>query len=213
MTTHRQEIPSPGAWMKHTVLVISDIPALRQGLATSLRRSRLSVVERERWPSERILPDDTAIVWTCDDTDALVSIRGRARSDRDLSLVVLLRKPSVSATALAVEAGAAAVAGWDVDGPTLVALVDAACTGLVAVPRRVARRMAAGASSQAPVDLTEDERHVLADLCQGVSVSQLAVRLGYSERETFRRLAQLYRKMGVANRTGAVMAAARWGYG
>ena len=199
--------------MKRTVLVISDIPALRHGLATSLRRSRMSVVEHERWPSDLTHSDDTAIVWTCDDTDDLVSIRGRTRADRDLPLVVLVRQPSISATAEAVDAGAAAVAGWDVDEAMLAALVEAACTGLVAVPRSAARRMAAGASAQVPVDLTDDERRVLADLCQGVSVSRLAVRLGYSERETFRRLAQLYRKIGVANRTGAVMAAARWGFG
>jgi DNA-binding NarL/FixJ family response regulator len=199
--------------MRRTALVISDIPALRRGLATSLRASRVTVVEHERWPAELAHTDDTAIVWTCDDVAELASIHQRTRTDRDVPLVVLLRQQSVVATAQAVDAGAAAVAGWDVDAPALLALVEAACTGLAAVPRHVARRMAAGAQAQTPVELTDDERQVLADLCQGVSVSRMALRLGYSERETFRRLAHLYRKIGVANRTGAVMAAARWGLG
>lgn len=199
--------------MRRTAVIICDIPALRHGLATALRRMRVTVTEHERWPAELSYSDDQAIVWTCDDPDDLITLRGHARADRDLALVVLLRQPSVGSCAQAVEAGAAAVAGWDVDGPTLAALVEAACRGLVTVPRDAALRMAETARVQMPADLTDEEHRVLADLCQGLSVSRVAARLGYSERETFRRLSHLYRKIGVDNRTGAVMAAARWGVG
>lgn len=197
--------------MRPATVVISEIPALRRGLATSLRRLRFSVEERDCWPTEVDAAVAPAIVWTCEHSSEVGPARARARPDRDLRLVVLLRAPTTPAVAEALCSGAAAVAGWDVDGPALAALLECADNALVAVPRELAVGLAESADVQPPVGLSEDDRTLLSYLCRGGPVSHLAPRLGYSERETYRRLGDLYRRIGAANRTAAVVAATRWG--
>jgi DNA-binding NarL/FixJ family response regulator len=199
--------------MRPATAVISEIPALRRGLAASLRQLRFTVHEHARWPVDIDLAPSPAIVWTCEHSSEVARVRGRARPDRDLRLVVLLRHPTTAGVADALCSGAAAVAGWDVDGPALAALVECADNCLVAVPRELAVGLAESADVQPPVGLSEDDRTLLSYLCRGGPVSHLAPRLGYSERETYRRLGDLYRRIGAANRTAAVVAATRWGIG
>ena len=59
--------------------------------------------------------------------------------------------------------------------------------------------------------ITGDEAEWLRALADGATVAALAERIGYSERETFRMLGELYAKVGVRNRTEAIIWATRHG--
>ncbi|MDQ3641282.1 MAG: hypothetical protein M3450_07420 [Actinomycetota bacterium] len=51
----------------------------------------------------------------------------------------------------------------------------------------------------------------LQTLARGATVARLAGEVGYSEREMFRILSNLYQRMGVVSRTEALVQAAQWG--
>lgn len=53
-------------------------------------------------------------------------------------------------------------------------------------------------------DLREDERRLLARLASGLPVVEVAADLGYSERSIYRRLAELWHKLGVTGRVEGV---------
>lgn len=53
---------------------------------------------------------------------------------------------------------------------------------------------------------------MLQALAHGSTVHELAQEVGYSERELFRILADLYRRMGVSNRSEAIVQVAMWGF-
>ena len=59
--------------------------------------------------------------------------------------------------------------------------------------------------------LTEDDFVNINGLAAGATVAELAEGAGYSEREMFRILKQLYAALGVENRTQAIIWATRHG--
>ena len=59
--------------------------------------------------------------------------------------------------------------------------------------------------------LSRVEADWLRALGRGTTVTALAGRSSYSEREVYRRLGALYRKLGARNRAEALVAAARFG--
>jgi DNA-binding NarL/FixJ family response regulator len=59
--------------------------------------------------------------------------------------------------------------------------------------------------------VTEEEVGWLADLAAGETVARIAHETGYSERAMFRRLREVYERLGVTSRTEAIVAAERLG--
>ncbi len=59
--------------------------------------------------------------------------------------------------------------------------------------------------------LSGTDRKLLQGLAAGDTVAEVAAQVGYSERETFRRLKQLYTRMGVNGRGPAIVRAVQWG--
>lgn len=59
--------------------------------------------------------------------------------------------------------------------------------------------------------LTETDRDVLGHLAEGITVAALAERLNRSERDCYRILTELYRRMRVSGRAQALVRAASWG--
>ena len=72
--------------------------------------------------------------------------------------------------------------------------------------------MARSAASGAPGrPLRNQEVAWLRALAEGLTIREVAERSAYSEREMFRKLRRLYRKMGVGGRIPALIRASRWG--
>jgi DNA-binding NarL/FixJ family response regulator len=69
------------------------------------------------------------------------------------------------------------------------------------------RKLAASQPEADTGPLTAQEIDWLRRLTDGTSVSRLADHVGYSERMMFRLLAQTYAKLGVDNRTKAIIQA------
>lgn len=114
--------------------------------------------------------------------------------------------------------GVGAHAVVDVSSPPedLLWAIAAALEGRAILPGRVMLDLVAmlpdGAVAVDHVveSITGEELRWLRTLAQGSTVLQLAVEVGYSEREMYRRLRRLYDKLGVNDRTGALMLLSRW---
>jgi DNA-binding NarL/FixJ family response regulator len=130
----------------------------------------------------------------------------------DLVVVALVRDASPDAFCQALSLGACSAAGWDATGEEVIALLAAGLQDRSIIPTPVARRLARQRSGGQPaVGLTEMQVEWLSRLASGVTVSALAARAGYSEREMYRLLAATYQVLGTENRSQALVKAARWG--
>ncbi len=83
----------------------------------------------------------------------------------------------------------------------------------VSVPVSLARAMAQRIPPPQEIGVTVDESEAewLRALAGGETVAGLAGSIGYSERETYRMLGELYQRLGVTNRTEAIIWATRHG--
>jgi len=94
----------------------------------------------------------------------------------------------------------------------IAAVVAAAIRGYARIPVQIVRALADGRGAhrdEPGLELLHVD--LLRDLSHGSSVSTLARLRGYSEREMYRRLALLYRQLGVSNRSEALVLAAKRG--
>jgi DNA-binding NarL/FixJ family response regulator len=126
----------------------------------------------------------------------------------EVVVVALLVEATPDAYAQALRFGADGIAPWNAEPEVIVAVVQAALEGTLLLPIEVGRALAAGAVGLVdPEWITPEETEWLQLLARGMTVHDLADKTGYSERAMFRFLAGLYGKMGVLNRTEAVLLA------
>ncbi|NAZ84794.1 response regulator transcription factor [Kineococcus indalonis] len=111
----------------------------------------------------------------------------------------------------AVRAGALGVLDPDAELETAVEVVLSAAAGRVLVPRTLVESLAEPVGSAGAPQLAEHEREWLRMLGQGGTVAAIARSASYSEREMYRLLAKLYRRLGAETRTQALLRAADWG--
>jgi DNA-binding NarL/FixJ family response regulator len=143
--------------------------------------------------SDRALAMISAVAATGSDTRAVVLVED-AGSDRYRTL---LRRCT-----------AALPAGSDAEDVVLA--VRAAHQSLSCVPAAAARALAGPAGEGAP-PLDDRELSWLRALADNVTVASLARASGYSQREMYRLLSDLYGRLGVATRTEALLRADRLG--
>lgn len=102
----------------------------------------------------------------------------------------------------------------DSDGESeLAEVISSAIADRVSVALPIVRGMAQRIPPPNEVDAIVDDTEAgwLRSLGGGETVAALADRIGYSERETYRLLGALYEKIGVTNRTEAIIWATRHG--
>lgn len=87
------------------------------------------------------------------------------------------------------------------------AAMDAAMNGLATVPTALirARPSSSVRAREIIANVDIEKRGWLEALSNGISTAQLAGQIGFSEREMYRRLRDLYGRMGVRNRTEALV--------
>jgi DNA-binding NarL/FixJ family response regulator len=127
----------------------------------------------------------------------------------DLVVVAVLEDTAVPTVVRALAAGAAAVIPRDASPETLRHALEAAIGGRSLLPTEVVQALTAPVTSAQDQPAAPSNREVewLRALASGTTVSQLANRTGYSERAMFRLLRQLYARIGVTNRTEALIRA------
>ena len=152
------------------------------------------------------------VVFDADD-EALLSISAFVADFPHIPVVAVIPDLELASFAAAIRSGVSGVID-DADSLEVFGeVLTTALGGRVSVPRPIADAMARRipATPDANAWVSEDEANWLIALAQGATVASLAERIGYSERETYRTLGDLYARLGVTNRTEAIIWATRHG--
>jgi DNA-binding NarL/FixJ family response regulator len=130
-----------------------------------------------------------------------------------IPVVALVQSATLEILRDCLHAGAVSCACIDWDTGDVVHVLEAAARRLVCVPVELLESLIEMAlrKSDSVTDVCSDERSWLQALASGITTVKLATSIGYSEREMYRKLNALYKKMGVSNRAEALVLAARSG--
>lgn len=203
--------PPSGVVSGRAVALIDPTPAYRRGLAVALEEAGFS-------PQEPAQLRD----WVRSVVGPLIVVTVRGDADWEavcpevlgsqVPVVALLPSPTPEAYAAALDRGATGVAPWEAAPEEIVRVLHAAADGLAALPLDVARSLARqGCPNTPPEWMTTTAVECLRSLANGTTVGAMARRTGCSERAMYRRLQSLYGRMGVTNRSEAILQASRWG--
>ncbi len=132
------------------------------------------------------------------------------------SVVLLVRNPAAEPVAETLRAGVKAVLANRLDGPEIVAAIQAAAAGMVILdPAGVENLLHAPSAAVASATLTEEltarELEVLRLVAAGLGNKQIASRLEISEHTVKFHIASIMSKLGAGSRTEAVTIGIRHG--
>ncbi len=125
--------------------------------------------------------------------------------------VVALVADDVPAHLAALAAGATAAVARSETPERIAQVVRAAAAGDCLLSAELANELATHAPPHPRVPLSDEEVDWIRALARGSTVSHLADQVGYSEREMYRLLADVYDRMGARDRIDAIVTAARLG--
>ena len=186
--------------------------AYRRGLASAFEAAGYVVRDVEEIRVQAVVDGGDAILVTIRSATDWQLLRDTGTVNPGVKLVALLVDATPDRHAEALRNGAHGVAAWEATPETIVAVVRAALEDRTLLPTSVAQAISAsGPALYDPEWITEDEIGWLKLLASGVTVHQLAEKVGYSERALYRMLHGLYGRMRVSNRTEAILQASRWG--
>ena len=188
--------------MTSNVVILEPARAFRRGLTGALADAGYTVTDD---PAEARV--------------AVVTMRGPEDCGliADLALshavLALLPEPSPASVAHALAHGAAGVVDWAADPLDIAAAVAGALAGELRLPTATVSALAAvWPDAHAPrPEIDAEEIDWLSALAAGTTVTRLADDAGYSERAMFRRLHDLYTRLGVSSRAEAIVTAERLG--
>jgi len=129
--------------------------------------------------------------------------------------IVLVRSPSAEWASM-LRRGVRGVLSTDASGDQIAAAIEAAAAGLVVFDASEADRLFEPGSALESADflpeaLTAREIEILRSLAEGLENKEIAARLGISEHTVKFHVASILGKLGVGNRTEAVMFGIRHG--
>lgn len=129
-----------------------------------------------------------------------------------MAVIALLDPMSIEHFHLCIGAGARGCVSVEWSSDELALALEAGLRGMVIMPASLAQSLAAAEEDKPYAhSLTTTQQAWLRDLASGTTVQALATRVGFSEREMYRRLRQVYRNMGCATRTEAMIRASASG--
>ena len=204
-----------------TVVVVDDHRLVRAGLRTILDASGdLNVVGEAADGAaavdvvRELGPDVVLMDLSMPGVDGVEAIR-RLRADGATAPVVVLTSfAEVDRVRAAVKAGAIGYLLKDSEPGDVLAAVRAAAAGHAPIDPRVARALLPSVDrpSVGPA-LSDREREVLAHVARGLANKQIARTLGISERTVKVHLGNVFRQIGVGDRTSAALWARDHGVG
>jgi DNA-binding NarL/FixJ family response regulator len=197
-------------------IAVSDpLPVYRRGILATLAEVGFEPEAPEDLLAWITREQHRAVLLTLEAPDDWSLLAELSRANADLIVIAVLTNASVEAYVRAVLAGAAAAVPRDAPTHVIREIFEQAVNGTSVLPTAVVRALASATHEQAtdtPAPVEEAELQWLRALAEGVTVARLAERSGYSERAMFRLLQSLYRRLGVSNRTEALMLANRRGW-
>lgn len=196
-----------GTSARHHVAIVESAAPYRRGLEAALSSAGLQVDTPDDVATWAARPK-RAVVLAVHDTADLGTLQDLA--EQGAPVFALVTEASAEPMAACLRAGAIGVADWSDNPETIVATIVEALAGRVVLPASIATELAGSLPQRTSApDLTEEEVSWLTALAAGTTVVKLADDVGYSERAMFRRLADLYVRLGAHNRTEALLAAER----
>jgi DNA-binding NarL/FixJ family response regulator len=197
--------------MSGLVAVIDGSPAYRRGLAAALAEAGFTVQRPKdplRWAGKK---GDRIVIATLEEDSAEETVRSFVSAGPDVQLVALLNETSASAYRDALLFGACGAVGHDDPVVEIVEAVRAAVRQRTLLPRSVVTEVTTNGAQSAAIKLSDQETEWIRALAGGTTVAELADRVGYSERELYRLLKQLYTRLGAETRSEALVRAGTLG--
>ncbi|MCU1373814.1 MAG: Response regulator receiver protein [Actinomycetia bacterium] len=175
------------------VEVREPVELLGQVLRTALLAFGLLVVGADETSAD-------VLIWALDAVGGADALR---LAGAPVSVLALVEDPYPALVAELVAAGARGVLARDSDPVTIAGAAIAIAGGCSVLPGQT------GMPGGGPTPLTERELSWMRALARGEPIGGLAKAEGYSEREMYRKLQRIYRKVGAPGRTAALVALAR----
>jgi DNA-binding NarL/FixJ family response regulator len=194
------------------VLLVDDHQLVRAGLASLIEAADgLDVVGEAADGAEalevaaRTRPDVVLMDLSMPTMDGVASTRALLSWQADLAVVVLTSFVDQGRVADALAAGAVGYLLKDSDPRDLIAGIRAAAAGHAPLDPRVTRSLLPSAP-RAPADaLSDRERQVLRLVAKGMANKQIGRALGISEHTVKVHLGNVFRHIGVGDRTSAAL--------
>ncbi len=200
------------------VMVVDDHTMVRKGLATFLKiyDELLLVGEAETGAAaiklcNEVKPDVILMDMVMPDMDGAQATQRIRQQFPHVQVLVLTSFKEGELIKKALEAGAIGYLLKDVSADELAKAIRSAYAGRATLSPEAAQSLVATTNLPAApgLDLTEREREVLAAMVDGLSNTQIAVRLGVSASTIKSHVSNILSKLGVASRTEAVSLALR----
>ena len=190
--------------MSPSATVLEIAAAYRKGLEVALTQAGFDVAGPDATADVVLAPLRAAA--DCEVVEALAAAGVSA-------VVALLSPADTDGYAHAFGNGVAAAAPYDAEPEEIAATAQAAVRGTAVVPSDIAVSLArrAGDPHRHPPPLDQVELDWILALAKGATVVEIADRHGYSERAMFRKLGDVYARLGASNRAEALVAAGRLG--
>ena len=210
--TQRSE-NSDGARMR--VIITDDHPVVREGLAAMIETEPdMTVVGQARSGEEalelfrRVRPDVTLMDLRMPGIGGVEAIRAIRREFPDSRVIVLTTYDGDEDIYRAIEAGAQAYLLKDMLCDEILGAIRAVHTGQRRIPAAVGTRLA---ERMAGMNLSEREQRVLELVATGKSNREIAAALEITEATVKGHMTNILGKLGVTDRTQAVITALRRG--
>jgi DNA-binding NarL/FixJ family response regulator len=197
--------------MANLIGVLNAPPIWMLGLAHALEASDYSLEELPTSvPPSESKRFSAVIVGIGDRADLDVVVRLR-EEDSNSVVITLLDELSVESAGASLRVGASSFVTLDSPANEVVLALEGALADRTVIPVAVARSLARSNTRRGDFQIPEEDLDVLKSLASGETVRGLGARLGYSEREMYRRLRRIYGRLGVSDRTDALLMLARLG--
>lgn len=199
--------------MARIVSIVGGSPTWRRGIGGILTEHDFAPVEAltlSGWVPGR---GGVAIIIWAEDPDVHGEIAAQVQEYPAIPVISVVPEIELGRLADALRSGCTGVVDEADEPETIIDVISSALTNRTSVPRHLAEAMAQRIPRTPDADawVTDEERTWLRALADGVTVAGLSDRIGFSERETFRMLGDLYLKIGVKNRTESIIWATRHG--
>ncbi|MFL6120836.1 DNA-binding response regulator [Actinophytocola sp.] len=193
------------------VAVLDPLPLFQRGVVDALASEGIRVET----------PDDIR-VWSAQNGRRVIILTLVSQEDWTLLghlsakalVIAVLEKYTTALSIRALRLGASSVVPRNTTSAVMRRAVDAALVGDVIVSRAVIDALISSSprDSGEPRLLGQEEVLWLRRLASGTTVAHLAELAGYSERTMYRLLNSIYDRLGVANRTEALIKAHAYGW-
>lgn len=193
--------------------VVGGTPMWKRGVSAVLADAGYRAVEYPDLSEWRPGSGGRAVLLHVTAASDLAPLSDLTDAHPHIPVVVVAPELGVAEFAASVRAGALSAISADETVEMLLAVLEHAIAGRASaapsIMRALSMRIAAGFGEALSID--DGSVAWIRSLAAGSTVSQLAFDAGFSEREMFRLLGELYVRIGVRNRTEAIVWASRHG--